>query len=61
MLQWDTLSERALGNLVLSLTPPVYQTVEQMNAPDAWDELQCIYGAIFTLPSIRVFQEDYPL
>ena len=46
MLQWDTLSERALGNLVLCLTPPVYQTVEQMNTPDAWDELQHIYGAI---------------
>jgi hypothetical protein len=46
MLQWDTLSDRALGNLVLRLTPPVYQTVEQMNAPDAWDELHCIYGAI---------------
>jgi len=46
MLQWDTLSERALGNLVLRLTPPVYQTVEQMNTPDAWDELQRIYGTI---------------
>jgi hypothetical protein len=46
MLQWDTLSECALGNLVLRLTPPVYQTVEMMNAPDAWDELHCIYGVI---------------
>jgi hypothetical protein len=46
MLQWDTLSEHALGNLVLRLTPPIYQTVEQMNAPDAWDELHRIYGAI---------------
>ena len=46
MLQWDTLSEYALGNLVLCLTPPIYQTVEQMNAPDAWDELHQVYGAI---------------
>ena len=53
MLQWDTLSTHALGNLVLHLTPPVYQTVETINAPDAQDELQHIYGIVS--PS-RVFE-----
>ena len=43
---WDALASKALGNIVLRLTAPVYQKVEQMNAPEAWVELQCLYGAV---------------
>jgi hypothetical protein len=56
MLQWDTLSTHALDNLVLRLAPPVYQTVETLNVPDAWDELQCIYGVISPSQVFKYFK-----
>jgi len=46
MHDWDTQASRALGNIVLRLAPPVYQRVETMNAPDAWVELQRVYGDV---------------
>jgi hypothetical protein len=56
MLQWDTLASHALGNIVLHLAPPVYQRVEQMNASDAWVELQCIYGNISPFQVFEFFK-----
>jgi hypothetical protein len=48
MLQCDTLASHALGNLTLRLAPPVYQKVEQMDTPDVWVELQCLYCGTLT-------------
>jgi hypothetical protein len=55
--RWDTLASHALGNIVLHLAPPVYQRVETMNAPDAWVELQHIYGNISPSQVFEFFKQ----
>lgn len=46
MANWDTLAGRAIGNITLRLAPPVFQKVENMNAVEAWAELQRLYGEV---------------
>jgi hypothetical protein len=58
MHQWDTMASRALGNIVLRLTAPVYQKVEQMNALDAWTELQCLYGKVSPSQVFEYFKKS---
>ena len=43
---WDTAVVRALGNITLRVTPQVHLKIEMMNAPDAWTELQRLYGTV---------------
>ena len=57
MHQWDTLASHALGNIVLHLALPVYQRVETMNAPDAWLELQHIYGDVSPSQVFEFFKQ----
>jgi len=57
MHQWDTMVTCALGNITLHLAPPVFQRVEQMNAPDAWVKLQHLYGKVSPSQVFKYFKK----